>query len=153
MKKVDKKIVLVTGGFDPIHSGHIKLFNKASILGDKLIVGINSDDWLIRKKGYFFQNLNERKIIISNLSVVNDTISWDDSDDTAIGAINLLIKKLENYTKIIFANGGDRVKNNTPELLHFLNNTKLEFKFGIGGYKKINSSSKIVSDIIKDNKT
>ena len=77
MKKFNT-IVLVTGGFDPLHSGHIQYINDASKLGNKLIVGINSDDWLTRKK-FFFQNFNERKIILQSLKGVDDVISWDDS--------------------------------------------------------------------------
>ena len=73
----NNSIVLVTGGFDPIHSGHISLFKSASKLGKKLIVGINSDEWLIRKKGSFFQPFNERKIIVENLKMVNKVVSWD----------------------------------------------------------------------------
>ena len=82
-----KNIVLVTGGFDPLHSGHIKLLLGASSLGNELFVGLNSDKWLIRKKGFFFLPLNERKIIIENLKMVNKIILWDDTDNSANGAI------------------------------------------------------------------
>ena len=82
-----ERIVLVTGGFDPLHSGHIELFKEAKQLGDKLVVGINSDAWLIDKKGQAFMPFEERNTIVSNLSMVDDTLSWDDSDGSACGAI------------------------------------------------------------------
>ena len=81
------KVVLVTGGFDPLHSGHIAYLTAAKKLGDKLVVGINSDEWLTRKKGKPFMPLRERISIISALTVVDDVLTWDDSDDSACGAI------------------------------------------------------------------
>ncbi len=71
-------IVLVTGGFDPIHSGHIEYFKYAKKLGDKLVVGLNSDKWLVQKKGSAFLPINERTEIVSNLSVVDETIEFED---------------------------------------------------------------------------
>ena len=68
------KVVLVTGGFDPIHSGHIQYFNEAKKLGDKLIVGLNSDHWLTRKKGAPFMNLKNRAVIIQSLNMVDEVI-------------------------------------------------------------------------------
>ena len=144
-----KKIVLVTGGFDPIHSGHIKLFNEASKLGSKLFIGINSDDWLIRKKKCFFMNINERSIIISNLKMVSEIITWNDNDDTAIGAINIVLEKIDKNQKMVFANGGDRNKKTTPELNYFRNDPRIEFSFGVGGYSKLNSSSNLLKNYQK----
>ncbi len=138
------KLVLVTGGFDPIHSGHINLLKKASELGDKLIVGVNSDDWLKRKKKCFFMTLKERKTIIENLNMVDQVIVWDDSDDTACGAIDSLLAKFPENIMLIFANGGDRKKNNIPEIQRYTKNRRVVFKFGIGGYNKKNSSSLIL---------
>ncbi|MEK9780874.1 MAG: adenylyltransferase/cytidyltransferase family protein, partial [Gammaproteobacteria bacterium] len=84
------KIVLVSGGFDPIHSGHISYFTSAKEYGDILVVALNSDDWLIKKKRKFFMPFHERKIIVENLSVVDKVISFEDDD---IGsAINALKK-------------------------------------------------------------
>ena len=79
--------VLVTGGFDPLHSGHLEYFKEAKKLGDELIVGINSDEWLTRKKGRPFMPFKERLAIIRALEMVDDVLSFDDSDDTACGAI------------------------------------------------------------------
>ena len=133
------RIVLVTGGFDPIHSGHISLLNQAALLGNKLIVGINSDDWLTRKKGQPFMPWHEREIIISNLHMVDEVISFDDSDNTAIDSIRKVKGKYPN-DGIIFANGGDRTKDNIPEMVF----NDVEFVFGVGGSEKANSSSWIL---------
>ena len=143
-------IVLVTGGFDPIHSGHISLFNYASHLGRELVVGINSDEWLIRKKGFFFLPFNERKVIIENLKMVEKVISWDDKDNTATGAIQIVLNQLSGNEAVIFANGGDRTIGNIPEISSFQKNNKVKFKFGIGGNTKQNSSSLILDKYKKN---
>ena len=74
------KIVIVTGGFDPLHSGHIAYFEAAKQLGDRLVVGLNSDAWLTRKKGRPFMPMSERRAIIENLNMVDRVIEFDDSD-------------------------------------------------------------------------
>lgn len=134
-------IVLVTGGFDPLHSGHIEYFKEARELGNLLIVGINSDDWLARKKGRAFMPASERKAIIGNIYQVHRVIEFDDSDDTAIDAIKQ-VKMLYPKKHIIFANGGDRTKNNIPEMVF----EDVEFVFGVGGENKKNSSSWILEE-------
>jgi cytidyltransferase-like protein len=134
------KIIIVSGGFDPIHSGHIAYFKSARELGDKLIVALNSDDWLINKKGKFFMPFDERKAVIESLSSVNSVI---DFHDDAIGsASNALIKVKEIYPNddIAFANGGDRTKENIPEM----SVDGIEFLFSVGGNVKKNSSSWIL---------
>jgi len=135
-------IVLVTGGFDPLHSGHIAYFKAARELGDHLIVGVNSDDWLTRKKGRPFMSFEERSAIIKELACVDRVIGFNDSDDTANHAIFQLQSTSGSNTKIIFANGGDRTKSNIPEMQY----TNVEFVFGIGGEDKKNSSSWILKD-------
>jgi cytidyltransferase-like protein len=136
-----KKVVLVTGGFDPIHSGHIEYFKSARALGDVLIVGINSDDWLIRKKGRPFMPWTERNGIVSNLDPVDATIKFDDTDGSAVDAIHK-VKELYPNDRIIFANGGDRTKDNIPEMVF----DDVEFVFGVGGENKMNSSSWILEE-------
>lgn len=138
--------VVVTGGFDPIHSGHIAYFKSAKSLGDKLWVGINSDEWLCRKKGQFFMNLSERKSIISNFELVDHAFTFNDDDDTACGAVEHVISKINAEDKIIFANGGDRTEGNIPEIDRFLENADISFKFGVGGENKLNSSSWILEN-------
>ncbi len=110
-----KTIVLVTGGFDPLHSGHIAYFNAAKELGDILVVGVNSDDWLRRKKGREFMPGNERVTIIENLKMVDHCILFDDSDGSAKEAIKN-VRKLFPTSPIIFANGGDRTPENIPAM-------------------------------------
>ena len=141
-----ERIVLVTGGFDPLHSGHIDLFNEAKKLGDTLIVGVNTDEWLTRKKGRPFMPFEERHAIVSNLKMVDDTVSWDDSDDSACGAIFKLMCTKAHNKKIIFANGGDRDKDNIPELNLYGDSSHVEFAFGVGGDFKKNSSSWILQE-------
>ena len=137
-------IVLVTGGFDPLHSGHIKLLNDASKLGKNLYVGLNSDNWLIQKKGFFLLPIEERKVVIENLKMVNKVFVWDDNDKSACGAIEYILSILDKNEKLVFANGGDRKRLNIPEFERFKRNSKVIFKFGVGGYNKKNSSSLII---------
>lgn len=137
------KIVVVTGGFDPIHSGHIAYFREAKKLGDLLIVGLNSDSWLTRKKGKPFMNWNERFEIIRNLRMVDSVIAFNDDDETGKNAIQITRNTFPN-AEIIFANGGDRKETNTSE--QDLEDDKLSFVFGVGGENKINSSSWILNE-------
>jgi D-beta-D-heptose 7-phosphate kinase/D-beta-D-heptose 1-phosphate adenosyltransferase len=138
-----RTIVLVTGGFDPIHSGHIEYFKAAKKLGDLLVVGVNSDVWLTRKKGSPFMPWEERATIVSSLHDVDRVINFDDKDNSAKDAIR---KAREIYPndKIIFANGGDRTKENIPEM--DIVDSNLEFLFGVGGENKMNSSSWILQE-------
>ena len=125
------KYVLVTGGFDPLHSGHLEYFKEAKKLGDVLVVGLNSDEWLTRKKGRPFMPFQERLAIINALEVVDDIISFDDSDDTACGAIFKLMCTTASRAEIIFANGGDRKQGAVPEEKTY--SDKIKFVYGIGG--------------------
>jgi cytidyltransferase-like protein len=136
-----KTIVLVTGGFDPIHSGHISYINAAKNLGDVLVVGVNSDDWLRRKKGQEFMPSSERIDIIQNLKSVNHCILFDDTQNHAIEAIRN-VKLMYPDDHIIFANGGDRTEDNIPEM----SEPDVEFVFGVGGEDKKNSSSWILQE-------
>ena len=136
------KIIIVSGGFDPLHSGHIAYFKSAKELGDELIVALNSDEWLINKKGKFFMPFHERKAIVENLSCVDLVIDFE--DDELGSATNALIKAKEMYPDddIIFANGGDRNKENIPEM----SVAKIKFEFSVGGDDKKNSSSWILKN-------
>lgn len=135
------KIVLVTGGFDPLHSGHIEYFKAAKQLGDKLIVGLNSDAWLTRKKGQPFMPIEERKAIVGHLAVVDSIIEFNDDDNSSKDAIHK-IKTIFSDAEIIFANGGDRTAENIPEMVF----DDVEFVFGVGGEDKKNSSSWILQN-------
>ena len=135
------KIVLISGGFDPIHSGHLKYIEEAKKLGDKLVVALNSDEWLIKKKGKFFLPFSERKNILTSMANVDEVIDF--LDDEVGSVINALNDLKEKYPKviIIFANGGDRNNTNIPEM----NVQGIDFQFGVGS-SKINSSSWILEN-------
>ena len=135
------KVVLVTGGFDPLHSGHISYLNHADHLGDHLVIGLNSDNWLERKKGRAFMPWKERMIILDNLHMTDDVIAFDDSDGTACDAI-CKVKQKYPGSDIVFANGGDRTADNIPEMIF----NDVEFIFSVGGDDKQNSSSWILDE-------
>jgi cytidyltransferase-like protein len=143
------KLVLATGGFDPIHSGHIEYLKAARSLGDSLWVGINSDKWLVRKKGKAFQTFSERHTIINAIRYVDCGFGFDDDDDTAKDAIFEGMRKLAYCNvpcKLIFANGGDRRLENIPEMTYDGpgSASHIEFIFGVGGKTKRNSSGKLL---------
>ena len=134
-----RKTVMVSGGFDPVHVGHLRMFQEAATLGS-LIVVLNSDDWLERKKGYSFMSFEDRKEIIEGFSCVWKVVSVDDSDDTVIDA-------LHKYQPNVFANGGDRFAKNTPEST-ICEKLEIESFWGVGG-EKIRSSSDLVKELKK----
>ena len=134
-------IVIVSGGFDPIHSGHIKLIQEASKHG-KIIVLLNSDKWLQNKKGKEFMPYKEREIIMNAIKNVIDVIICGELDATCLDGINKVLKKYQNH-KIKFANGGDRNSKSTPESI-FCEDNNIELLWGIGGESKSNSSSWIL---------
>jgi cytidyltransferase-like protein len=136
------KISVVSGGFDPLHSGHISYLLSASKTGDKLVVCLNSDQWLKKKKGNFFLPYAERKIILENLEMVDQVIDFE--DDELGSVINGLTKLKDLYPndEIVFCNGGDRDKTNIPEMQL----KDITFQFSVGGDKKENSSSWILKN-------
>tara|TARA_R110000796_G_scaffold87895_1_gene189310 strand:- start:375 stop:893 length:519 start_codon:yes stop_codon:yes gene_type:complete len=155
-----KSIIVMSGGFDPIHKGHLRMFREASWLGHHVVVGLNSDEWLTRKKGKPFMNFEERKEIIEGFKYVNQVLPFDDSDDTASD----LIRRVHNiydseefehnyedtghqgmvdYYQIYFANGGDRGKGNVPEL-GVCKDLGVTMLWGVGG-GKIQSSSWLIN--------
>jgi cytidyltransferase-like protein len=138
-----KKIVIATGGFDPIHSGHIAYIQEARKLGDLLVIGANSDAWLRRKKGREFMPWEERAAVLSSMKDVERVINFNDDDGSAKDAIRK-VRAIYPNDKIIFANGGDRNTSNIPEMNIVDNN--LEFVFGVGGEHKMNSSSWILQE-------
>lgn len=140
------KVVLVTGGFDPLHSGHIAYFKAARELGDHLVVGLNSDAWLTRKKGRPFMPIQERATIIKELECVDEVITFNDDDNTACLAIGYVLQTKASKWKLVFANGGDRTNTTTPEYAAWGDNPDVEFAFGVGGEDKKNSSSWILKE-------
>tara|TARA_R110000851_G_scaffold139396_2_gene276325 strand:- start:117 stop:881 length:765 start_codon:yes stop_codon:yes gene_type:complete len=136
------RVVMCTGGFDPLHSGHIAYFEEAKKLGQILCVGVNSDEWLIRKKGRPFMSFEERINIVNNIKGVGHTFGFNDSDDSACDAIEYIKNYFPKNTEIVFANGGDRTKENIPEMVF----DDVHFEFGVGGENKKNSSSWILKE-------
>ena len=139
-----EKIVLFTGGFDPIHSGHIQCINESRDLG-RVVIGLNSDEWLTRKKGRPFMPFAERKAVIEQFKSVDAVIGFDDSDGSACDAIRQVLEMFPDK-EIIFANGGDRTSTNIPEMDRFHSVSRLSFQFGVGGSNKSNSSSWILEE-------
>ena len=140
------KVVLVTGGFDPLHSGHIAYFKAAKELGDHLVVGVNSDDWLVRKKGKPFMPFEERAAIIKELECVDEVIGFNDNDGSACAAIGQVLATKSSSWKVILANGGDRNKSNIPEYRVYKDHPDVGFAWGVGGVDKKNSSSWILKE-------
>ena len=138
-----KTIVLITGGFDPIHSGHIAYIKAAKELGDILVVGVNSDAWLTRKKGAPFMPYKERSAVVKSIVGVDFVIDFNDADGSAKHAI-WMVRQSYPHDKIIFANGGDRTDQNIPEM--DIDDKNIYFTFGIGGFNKANSSSWILQE-------
>tara|TARA_R110000823_G_scaffold180178_1_gene312511 strand:+ start:75 stop:491 length:417 start_codon:yes stop_codon:yes gene_type:complete len=130
---------MVSGGFDPVHIGHIRMIVEASEHGDVIVVA-NSDDWLFRKKGFVFMEFGERAEILASIKGVVKVSGVDDSDNTVCEAIHRL---KPDY----FANGGDRGRNNTPEQT-LCDEIGVEMLWGIGGENKANSSSTLVERVI-----
>ena len=142
MKIAKKVIVVCSGGFDPVHRGHLQMFENAKKLGDKLVVAVNSDEWLTRKKGRPFMPVMERAAIIENLYMIDEVITgYDDSDGSSTDALRK-VKEQHPTSDVIFANGGDRTQKNIPEM----SVKGVTFKFGIGGKDKANSSSWILEE-------
>jgi cytidyltransferase-like protein len=134
--KRKKKVVAVSGGFDPIHVGHVRLIRSAALLGDVVVIA-NSDAWLRRKKGYSFMPFEERSEILESIEGVHAVIEADDDDDTVCETL----LKLKPH---IFANGGDRKSDNTPEG-DLCEELGIDMVWNVGG-EKIQSSSWLVDD-------
>jgi D-beta-D-heptose 7-phosphate kinase/D-beta-D-heptose 1-phosphate adenosyltransferase len=118
------KSIMVSGGFDPIHPGHVRLIESAAKLGD-VIVALNSDAWLERKKGFCFQGWDERAEVLMAMRNVSKVVPVNDADGTVCAA-------LREYSPDYFANGGDRNTVNTPEL-SLCAELNIQPLFGIGG--------------------
>ena len=138
MKKT--KLAIVSGGFDPLHVGHVELFERAKSIADDLFVIVNGDDFLVRKKGKPFMPLNERLKIIESLKPVTMAIESSDEDDTVCNTLEWIRALYKNkYTDMIFCNGGDRTnKQDTPEHMR-CEQLGIKPVYGLGD--KIQSSS------------
>lgn len=139
-----KTYYIVSGGFDPIHEGHIEMIRAAAQKSDGVIVLVNSDEWLCRKKGKNFMNFNTRRIICENIKGVIDAFGFDDKDNSANDGLRKTRAKYPN-DNLVFANGGDRTKSNIPET-DTANECNIKLEFGVGGENKANSSSWILEN-------
>ena len=133
---MSKKMIAISGGFDPIHIGHVRMIEEASKHGSVMVI-LNSDEWLQRKKGYVFMPWKERAYIIGNIKGVSMVTNVNDSDNTVCQA-------LKRHKPTAFANGGDRKTDNTPEM-NVCKELGIELMWNIGG-DKIQSSSELVNN-------
>ena len=135
----------MSGGFDPVHKGHIRMFREAANLSSNVIVGLNSDKWLTRKKGKPFMNWDERAEILQSCKYINQVLPFDDSDETANDIIKQVCSLYRDFdVNIYFANGGDRTSDNVPEM-KVCDELGVEMIWGLGG-GKIQSSSWLIGD-------
>jgi len=148
---MDKKydIVIISGAFGPIHRGHVRLFKGAKAIGHKVILGLNSDQWVVDKRGKVFMDWAERAEVLREFRNVDDVMSFDDSDGTALDLI-MRVKKLYPEMKIAFANGGGRTEKNTPES-GMCSAYGIDMVFNAGG-GIVQSSTDIIENV-KDNET
>lgn len=140
MKKI---IVAVSGGFDPVHIGHIRMFKKTKSFGDELVVILNNDNWLMGKKGFIFMPEKERKEIIEALAVVDRVVLTGHKSNPTDMSVCAELKKIRPD---IFANGGDRTKKNIPEV-PVCEEIGCKMIFGIGDGGKVQSSSWLLADV------
>lgn len=138
-----KKIVVVSGGFDPVHIGHVRMFNEARALGDRLVVILNNDNWLMLKKGFAFMPEAERKEVIEAFRAVDEVVLTKHE----VGTTDMSIcKVLEELRPDIFANGGDRRLDNIPEVAT-CEAIGCEMVFNVGRGGKVQSSSELAKKI------
>ena len=136
----NEKTIVISGGMDPVHIGHVKMIKAAAELG-RVIVVLNSDEWLVRKKGYAFMSFEERKYLLENIKGVSEVSDVDDSDGTGCEA-------LQRLKPDMFGNGGDRTSDNTPEKEVCLD-IGIRMVWNLGG-EKIQSSSDLVRDFVRN---
>jgi len=138
-------IVLTSGGFDPVHIGHVRLFQEAKKLGDKLIVLLNNDNWLRQKKGIVFMPQEERKELIKAFACVDEVVFTEHKSNTKDMSVSEYLKKIKPD---IFAKGGDRTKDNIPEI-SVCREIGCKIVFGLGKGGKIQSSSWLLKNYVK----
>lgn len=135
------EVIVLSGGFDPVHDGHISMFREAAEKYDYVIVGLNSDEWLTRKKGRAFMTYDVRKSVLQSIKWVDEVIGFNDDDDTCC---DVLEYALSAHSNVSFGNGGDRTEGNFPEL-NYCNQNDIQIDDTLGGATKINSSSDILA--------
>ena len=141
-----KIVVVVSGGMDPLHGGHIRLFEAAKSLGDELVVILNNDNWLKKKKGFVFIPAKERKKILETIKWVDRIVISGHDKNPKDMSINRELKKIKPD---IFANGGDRTKNNIPETA-VCKKLGCKMVFNVGG-GKVQSSPWLLKKFLENN--
>ncbi len=138
-KKIGEVVVAVSGGFDPIHIGHIRMFREAKALGDRLVVILNNDNWLINKKGYAFMPEKERVEVIKAIEGVDDVLLTHHTKNFTDRSV---CAELTELKPDIFANGGDRKPDGDPvPEVDLCQKLGIEMLYGIGWGGKVQSSS------------
>ena len=139
-------IIVVSGGFDPLHIGHIRMFQDAKKLGDKLVVILNNDNWLRKKKGSVFMLQDERAELIQHIKWVDDVVLTEHEPNTNDMSVCNELRKIRPH---IFVNGGDRKLDNIPEVPVCEEiGCKMVFNVGRGG--KVQSSSWLLNNYLKE---
>tara|TARA_R100001082_G_scaffold106750_1_gene79898 strand:+ start:4988 stop:5446 length:459 start_codon:yes stop_codon:yes gene_type:complete len=135
-------VVVLSGGFDPMHVGHLRMIQESAKMAQIVIVGVNSDEWLMRKKGYVFMPLEERLEMVQGIRGVAKAMEFDDNDNSACDLLHR-VRSLWPEFKVAFANGGDRTSDNIPEI-PVAEKLGVHLIWGVGG-GKIQSSSDLVN--------
>ncbi len=139
MKHYD--VLVLSGGFDPLHVGHIRMIQQARDMAALIVVGVNSDDWLMRNKGRVYMKFEERREIVASIRGVTSAVGFNDADDTAINLIQM-VSTMSPGAKIAFGNGGMRTALNVPEVA-VCQSLGIDMIWGLGG-DKVQSSSELV---------
>lgn len=137
-----KKIICVSGGFDPLHIGHVRMIQEATALGDELVVILNNDNWLLKKKGHVFMSQDQRREVIEGLKGVSRVVCTGHEPDDEDHSV---CRELREIRPHIFANGGDRFADNIPEAV-VCRELGIETVFNIGQGGKVQSSSWLTAE-------
>ena len=138
-------VIVISGGFDPMHVGHLRMIQESSKMAEIVIVGVNSDEWLLRKKGYIFMPHEERVEMVQGTRGVSKAMAFDDDDNTACDLLRQVRALWPNF-KVAFANGGDRTSDNIPGI-PVAEELDVHLIWGVGG-GKIQSSSDLVDGLV-----
>ena len=141
-------VMILSGGFDPVHVGHLRMIQAAAELANEVIVGVNSDKWLTRKKGYVFMPFEERAEIIQGCDGCTKAVGFNDDDNTASDLLRV-VRSMYPGKSVAFGNGGDRTSENIPET-PAAEETAIDLVWSVGG-GKVQSSSTLVADSRKNN--